>query len=106
MTHSWEDIKRREGENGGGGEARNTEQFPPAELSLAAARKLMGQTRGHMKVARRYDGISQSWRVYGTLEPQDGPNFEFELEGAELDEVAYALVDALQKCGFSTEEAL
>ena len=79
-------------------------EFPPAERSLSAARKLVGPATGAIKVIRRYASVGIAlWRVEATLHAKEGPDYELEVEGDSLDEVAFALLDALETCGFSVE---
>lgn len=84
--------------------ATGRSEYPPAEQSLAAARKLMGYTTGTVKIIRRYASVGIAlWRVEARLQAKEGPDYELDVEGANLDEVAFALVDALETCGFAVE---
>lgn len=81
--------------------------YPPAARSLAAARKLVGQrTRGIVKVTRRFvDAASLGlWKVEAHLATGEGIDYEVEITGDTLDEVAYALVDTLEKAQASFSE--
>lgn len=81
-------------------------RYPHAKDSMEAARQMIGApTRGKMKVIRRYTSVGIAlWRIEASLNPQSGPDYELELEGDDLDEVSFALVDALERLGLGQQQ--
>lgn len=91
-----------EGETGESSGEPPRDDYPPTEQSLTAARKLVGDARGNIKIIRRYATVGIAlWRIEAKLAAKAGPDYELEIEGDTMDEVAYTLLEALQTVGFS-----
>jgi hypothetical protein len=76
---------------------------PPATESMEQVRRLVGAPyRGSVKIVRRYASVGIAlWKIEAALRQSSGPDYELEVEGASLDEVAFTLLEALQQLGFS-----
>lgn len=80
-------------------------EYPPADQSLQAARRLIGPLTGRVRVKRRFVSVGvPTWHIHGELLAKAGPDYEFEIEGDRLEEVAFTLVDTLQTLGFEVGE--
>lgn len=72
-------------------------EFPPARQSLHAIRTLVDteKLRGTMRIVRGGRDYAMVWRITASL--HSSIDYELEVEGISLDEVAFTALDALQQ---------